>query len=332
MESPAERLLALLSLLQRRPHWSAPELAARLSVTARTVRRDMARLRDLGYPVIAEPGPRGGYELGAGGSLPPLLLTDEEAVAVALGLRTAAAGGVAGFQDVAIAALAKLEQVLPVRLREEVTAIATTTDLVRPHGGPVVDSEVLLALAQACRSLERVYFGYRDGEGHDSDRRAEPFRLVTVSRRWYLVARDVDRDDWRTFRVDRMSRVTRTGHRFTRTGEPDAAQLVADGIAIHAYSWRAEVDLAAGIDEAAAAIPSTAGRLEAIDENTTRLRLGANDVEWIARYLAGLPFEFEVRDPPELRAALRALGRRLQRHARTDRTNRTDRTAMAARS
>jgi predicted DNA-binding transcriptional regulator YafY len=317
MESPAERLLALLSLLQTRPHWSAPELAGRLAVTPRTVRRDMARLRDLGYPVVAEPGPRGGYQLGPGGSLPPLLLTDEEAVVVALGLRTAASGGVAGFQDVAIAALAKLEQVLPVRLREEVVAITTTTDLVRPYGGPVVDSESLLVLAQACRALERVYFCYRDGEGVETDRRVEPFRLVTASRRWYLVARDVDRDDWRTFRVDRMSEVVRTGHRFSRTDEPDAAQLVADGIAVHAYSCRAEVDLRVGIDEAAAAIPATAGRLAAIDSTTTRLQLGANEMEWIARYLAGLPFEFEVREPPELRTALRALGRRLQRHARS---------------
>jgi predicted DNA-binding transcriptional regulator YafY len=316
MESPAERLLALLSLLQTRPHGSATELAERLSVTPRTVRRDMTRLRDLGYPVAAEPGPRGGYELGAGGSLPPLLLTDEEAVVVALGLRTAASGGVAGYQDVAVAALAKLEQVLPVRLREKVTAITTTTDLVRPYGGPVVDSESLLVLAQACRGLERIYFCYRDGEGNETDRRVEPFRLVTASRRWYLVGRDVDRDDWRTFRVDRMSRVARTGHRFVRTDEPDAAQLVADGIAVHAYSCKAEVDLHVGLDEAASSIPATAGRLMAVNDTTTRLQLGANDMAWIARYLAALPFEFEVRDPPELRTALRALGRRLQRHAR----------------
>jgi len=316
MESPAERLLALLSLLQTRPHWNAAELAERLAVTPRTVRRDVARLRDLGYPVVAEPGPSGGYELGAGGSLPPLLLTDDEAVAVALGLRSAASGGVAGFEDVAIAALAKLEQVLPVRLREEVTAITTATVLLRPYGGPLIDAELLLTLAQACRGLERIYFGYRDGEGIQSDRRVEPFRLVTANRRWYLVGRDVDRDDWRTFRVDRMTQATRTGHRFIRTSEPDAAKMVADGIAVHAWSWRAEVDLRVGMEEAAEAIPSTVGRLEAVDEGTTRLQIGANEIDWIARYLAALPFEFEVRHPPELRTALRALARRLQRQAR----------------
>jgi predicted DNA-binding transcriptional regulator YafY len=236
---------------------------------------------------------------------------------------------VAGFQDVAIAALAKLEQVLPVRLRAEVTAIATTTDLVRPYGGPVVDSETLLVLAQACRGLERIYFCYRDSEGVETDRRVEPFRLVTATRRWYLVGRDVDRDDWRTFRVDRLSRLVRSGHRFTRTDEPDAAQLVADGIAVHAYSSKAEVDLMVGIDEAAAAIPATAGRLQPIDATTTRLQLGANELEWIARYLAALPFEFEVRDPPELRTALRALGRRLQRLGRIDRTAGTEAGAAA---
>ncbi|MGH9119203.1 MAG: helix-turn-helix transcriptional regulator [Acidimicrobiales bacterium] len=315
MESPAQRLLALLSLLQTRPHWNAFELGERLDVTQRTVRRDVARLRDLGYPVLAEPGPNGGYELGAGGSLPPLLLTDDEAVAVALGLRAAASGGVAGFEDVAIAALAKLEQVLPVRLREEVMAITTATVLARPYGGPLVNPEALLLLAQACRSLERVSFRYRDGEGIESDRRVEPYRLVTVSRRWYLVGRDLDRDDWRTFRVDRMSRSSRTGHRFVRTSEPDAAQMVADGIAVHAHPVKAEVDLKVGLDRAAEVIPSTVGRLDAIDDTTTRVQVGANDVEWIARYLAALPFDFEVRSPPELTTALRALGRRLSRQA-----------------
>jgi predicted DNA-binding transcriptional regulator YafY len=316
MESPAERLLALLSLLQTRPHWNAFELGERLGVTQRTVRRDMARLRDLGYPVLAEPGPNGGYELGAGGSLPPLLLTDDEAVAVALGLRAAASGGVAGFEDIAIAALAKLEQVLPVRLREEVTAITTSTDLVRPYGGPLVGPEALLLLAQACRGLERVTFRYRDGEGNESDRRVEPFRLVTASRRWYLVGLDLDRGDWRTFRVDRMSQPSRTGHRFIRTSEPDAAQMVADGIAVHGYAVKAEVDLMVGFDRAAEFIPPTVGRLDAVDDTTTRMRLGAPDVEWIAGYLASLPFEFDVRSPPELRTALRALARRIHRQVR----------------
>lgn len=312
MESPAERLLALLSLLQARPHWTAQEIAQRLSVTARTVRRDMTRLRNLGYPVLAEPGPSGGYQLGAGGSLPPLLLSDDEAVAVALGLRAAASGGVAGFEDAAIAALAKLEQVLPVRLRERVGAITIATVVLRPGGGPLVDPERLLVLAQGCRSLERIRFGYRDGEGHLSERRVEPYRLVNAGRRWYLVARDLDRDDWRTFRVDRLTDPQLTGHRFTRATEPDAAAMVAEGVAVLGHPVQAEVELRVDLAHAAEVIPPTVGTLEPMPGGTL-LRIGGGDLDWIARYLASLPFEFEAREPPELRVVLRALGRRLQR-------------------
>jgi predicted DNA-binding transcriptional regulator YafY len=314
MESPAERLLALLSLLQTRPHWSATEVADRLGVTPRTVRRDVTRLRDLGYPVLAEPGPTGGYQLGAGGALPPLLLTDDEAVAVALGLRAAASGGVTGFEDSAIAALAKLEQVLPVRLRERVLALNLAIVQVWSHGGATIDPDVLLTLAQGCRQLERLRFEYRDGRGNLTSRRVEPFRLVSTGRRWYLVARDLDRDDWRTFRVDRLSEAALAGHRFTRTTEPDAAAMVADSLARTQYETQAEVLLHVDPDRAAEAIPRTVGTLEPADGGSrTRMRIGANDPEWIARYLAGLPFDFEVVGPREVRAAVRFLGQRLQR-------------------
>jgi predicted DNA-binding transcriptional regulator YafY len=312
MESSSGRLLELLSLLQSRPHWSATELADRLSITTRTVRRDVTRLRDLGYPVVADVGRAGGYELGAGGRLPPLLLTDDESVAVAVGLRAAASGGVVGYEDAAVAAMAKLEQVLPARLRERVLALNAATVLVRSGAGHHVDPEVLLTVAQGCRRPERIRFGYRDGAGNLSERRVEPYGLVNAERRWYVVARDLDRDDWRTFRLDRMSELSLTGHRFVRTSEPDAAAMVVEGLAMMPYQWQAEVVLQAELHEAQAEVPRTIGSVEAI-EGGTLLRFGANDLDWLARYIAGLPFEAEVRAPPELRLALRALGRRLQR-------------------
>jgi predicted DNA-binding transcriptional regulator YafY len=312
MESSAGRLLALLSLLQSRPHWSAGELSDELSVTTRQVRRDIRRLRDLGYPVVATAGRAGGYELGAGGRLPPLLLTDDESVAVAVGLRAAASGGVSGYEDAAIAAMTKLEQVLPARLRERVLALNAATVLVRSGAVPNVDPEVLLTVAQGCRRPERIKFSYRDGSGNQTERRVEPYGLVSAERRWYVVARDLDRDDWRTFRLDRMSDLALTGHRFVRTENPDAAAMVVEGLALTPYQWQAEVLIHASLGEAEAEVPRTIGSLETTDDGTM-LRFGANDLDWLARYLAGLPFEVEVRSPPELRAALRALGRRLQR-------------------
>jgi len=310
MESPAARLLGLLSLLQSRPRWNAPELAERLGVTARTVRRDISRLRELGYPVDAEAGRAGGYQLGAGGALPPLLLSDDEAVAVALGLRAAAGGAVVGAEETAVAALAKLEQVLPTRLRERVLALNTATVLVRSGAAPVVASEVLMTLAQGCRRRERVRFAYTDGAGRDSHRRVEPYGLVNADRLWYLVGLDLDRADWRTFRLDRMSDPALTGHRFVRTAEPDTAAMVIDARARAPYAFQAEVLLRAEPADAAREISSAVGSVEGV-KGGTLLRIGANDLDWIARYIASLPFESEVRHPPALRVALRAVGLRL---------------------
>jgi predicted DNA-binding transcriptional regulator YafY len=312
VESPAARLLALLSLLQTRPHWNAPELAGRLGVTERTVRRDVTRLRDLGYPVEAAAGRAGGYQLGRGGALPPLLLTDDEAVAVALGLRAAATGGVAGYDEAAVAAMAKLEQVLPAHLRERVLALSSAIVLVRSGGGPPVDPECLLLLAQGCRRSERVTFCYVDGDGTATDRRVEPYGVVNVDRRWYLVAWDLDRDDWRTFRLDRMSELVLAGHRFTPRDQPDTAAMVLDGLTHTPYAWQAEVLVRAGVDEVALDVPASVGTLEPVEGGTV-VRMGANDLGWIARYLAGLGHDLEVLGPPELKAELRALGRRLQR-------------------
>jgi predicted DNA-binding transcriptional regulator YafY len=316
VESPAGRLLTLLSLLQARPHWSATELAERLDTTPRTVRRDVTRLRDLGYPVSAEPGPNGGYQLGPGGSLPPLLLTDDEAVAVATGLRATAHGGITAFEEAAVAALAKLEQVLPTRLRHRVDALNATIVLPRrSQPAPAADPDVLLTLAQGCRGPERLRFHYRDAAGRDSERRVEPYRLVNTNRRWYLVARDLDRDAWRTFRVDRLREPVLTGHRFTRSEEPDAVAMVNEAVTVAPYRWQAEVLLHATPEEAAAEVSPLVGQLEPVpgDATTTVLRTGANELEWIARYLASLDLDYEVREPPELRATLRALGRQLVR-------------------
>jgi predicted DNA-binding transcriptional regulator YafY len=312
MQSPAGRLLALLSLLQARPRWTAPELAERLGVTERTVRRDVARLRELGYPVDADAGPTGGYQLGRGGDLPPLLLADDEAVAVAVGLRVAAAGAMLGLEDAAVAALAKLEQVLPARLREQVAALHSSTVLLGPPAEARTDPDRLLLLAQTCRRSEVLHFAYRDGAGNETERRVEPFRLVHAERRWYLVARDRDRDAWRTFRVDRMAEAWTSGHRFVRAEEPDAGAMVADGMARAAYGWHAVLRLQATPDEVAMEVPPTVGIIEADDQRGTILRLSANDLDWIARYVAGLPFAATVVEPPELRRALRDVARRLR--------------------
>jgi predicted DNA-binding transcriptional regulator YafY len=311
MPSSSARLLELLSLLQARPQWRASELAERLRITERTVRRDITRLRQIGYPVVADAGRAGGYQLGRGGVLPPLLLTDDESVAVAVGLRTAASGGVAGYDEAAVAALAKLEQMLPAPVRERVLALNAATVLPRTGAGPVIDPDALLTIAQACRRAERIRFGYRDGSGNLTDRRVEPYGLVNVDRRWYLVARDLDRQDWRTFRLDRMTAPGLTGHRFVRTESPDAGAMVAQGLSHAPYRWQAVVALKTDRQTAEAEIPRTMGTVEAVAGETI-LRLGANEVEWLARYLAGLPFDAEVRSPPEVRTALRRLGRRLQ--------------------
>ena len=309
--STSTRLLRLLSLLQARRHWRGPELSARLEVTERTLRRDVDRLRQLGYPIASTPGHHGGYELGAGTALPPLLLGDDEAVAVTSALRSAIGEGGPGFQDAAMVALAKIEQVLPARLRARIEGLDVAT--VRVGGGdsgaPVLDIELLLTVAHACRTPERLRFHYVDGNGRHSERHVEPYRLVHAGR-WYLVARDRDRDAWRTFRVDRMSEAVATGMRVRHEDPPDPAELVAEGTAVAAYGWQANVMLEARIEEVARCVRITEGRLEAAGQ-LTRMRIGADDLEWIARFLARLPFRFTVESPAELRTAVTDLAARL---------------------
>jgi predicted DNA-binding transcriptional regulator YafY len=306
-------MLRLLSLLQARPNWTGPELAERLQVTDRTLRRDVNRLRDLGYPVEAFSGPAGGYHLAPGGSLPPLLFENDEAVAVALGLRNAASGALPGFEDAAVSALAKITQVLPLKLASQVDNLDRATVGFAWRSGPTapVDPAALALLAQACRIPERLRFRYTDSGGRASERHVEPFQMVHTSRRWYLVAFDRDREAWRTFRVDRIQKPTRTGMRFVHGETPDAAALVSEGVAVSAHTLQARVFLKTSLARAKDLVHPTIGLVSRADDGDTLLRIGADDAGWVARYLANLPCDFEVIDPPEVVAAVRELGRKL---------------------
>jgi predicted DNA-binding transcriptional regulator YafY len=323
----AERLLRLLSLFTVRRCWGGDELAQRLGVTPRTIRRDVERLRDLGYQVRAVPGPYGGYELGAGTGLPPLLLDDDAAVAVAVGLRAVAGGAVggmegAGMEEAAVRAAAVIERVLPGRLRARVDALrAAVVPLrgVRPDVA-AVRPETLALLALACRDGERIRFGYTDAEGTASSRHAEPYRLVVTARHWYLVARDLDKGEWRSFRLDRLERPLRTGHRSSPAGTsgaheapdaPDAARFVAEGIAAGAYRYQARVLVAAPADVVAARIPGLGAVVEAVSESTCLVISGSNYLDMIVLHFAALDLPFTPLEPPELRERCAALSRRL---------------------
>lgn len=317
MLETSARLLRLLSLLQARTAWSGRELAERLGVTARTVRHDVERLRSLGYPVQASPGVGGGYRLGAGAALPPLLLDDEEAVAVAVGLRTAASGGVvAGIEETSIRALAKLEQVLPSRLRRRVNAVAAYTVTVPMEAaGPTVDVEVLAAIAGACRDQQRLRFDYRDHGGSASLRTTEPYRLVCWGRRWYLLAWDVEQQDWRTFRVDRLRPRIPTGPRFGPRELPDIdlAASISRGGWSAGWRYRTQVRLHAPAEAVAERIPPGVGLLEVVDKDTCLLRTGAATLDALAVHLGMLGADFEVSDPPELVDHIRVLADRYHR-------------------
>ncbi|MBB5937441.1 helix-turn-helix transcriptional regulator [Streptomyces zagrosensis] len=333
MLETSARLLRLLSLLQThgglatfdrhgaaggRRSWSGADLAERLGVTPRTVRRDIDRLRELGYPVHSVPGTAGGYQLGAGADLPPLLLDDDEAVAVAVGLRTAP-GGVQGIEESTVRALAKLEQVLPDRLRRRISALnAYTVPMLSPAGQPAIDPSILSELAHACRDRERVRFAYRDHQGGVSRRTTEPYRLVCSRARWYLVAWDVDRADWRTFRADRITPKPPHGPRFAHREPPadDLADYVSRGVSIAAYAQRATVLLRVSAERAAEEVSPSAGVLEAVDEHSCLLHTGAHTFDVLALHIVLMGFDFEVREPPELREHITRIRDRLDRALR----------------
>ena len=314
MLETSARLLRLLSLLQARPDWPGATLAARLGVSARTVRRDVDRLRSLGYPVQAAMGPAGGYRLGAGAALPPLLLDDDEAVAVAVGLRTAAGGSVAGIAETSLRALTKLEGVLPARLRRRVAALQAYTVPV-PDTGPSVDPAVLTLLAGACRDRVRLRCEYRGYAGAVQRRSVEPHRLVSWGRRWYLVAWDTGRRDWRTFRVDRLRPLLPAGPRFVPRAPPaeDLAAYVSRGVAVAAWAYRARVLLHAPAAALSERLWPVYGVLEPRDERTCYLDLGAETLPALAVLIGLLDVDFEVREPPELVAYLRSLSERYRR-------------------
>ncbi|MBB4918380.1 helix-turn-helix transcriptional regulator [Streptosporangium saharense] len=316
MSDTSARLLELLSLLQTPRDWPGSELAERLGVSPRTVRRDVDRLRELGYPVQATMGAAGGYRLAAGTAMPPLLVDDEEAVAIAVGLRTAASHPVDGIEEASVRALAKLEQVLPARLRHRVGALAAATVPMRTVDGPPVDPQTLVVLAGAVANRERLRFAYRAADGTETRRLTEPYRLVTAGRRWYLLAYDNDRDDWRNFRVDRIGDPLATGVRVPARVPPeqDVAAFVTGRLYSSAPTYEVVATLGLPAEEVARRLGG-AGGVEPIDERSCLLRGPADTLEWTAARLLMLGCEFEVREPPELVAYLRALGARATRAA-----------------
>ncbi|MDX6763887.1 YafY family protein [Streptomyces sp. F8] len=309
-DTPA-RLLSLLSLLQTPREWPGSELAERLRVSSRTIRRDIERLRDLGYPVEATLGAEGGYRLGAGAAMPPLLLDDEEAVAIAVGLRAGAGHAIEGVEEASVRALAKLEQVLPSRLRHRVGTLQSATIALTRGDGASVAPRTLTTMASAVAGAERLRFAYRARDGAESRRLVEPYRLVSTGSRWYLVAYDMEREDWRTFRVDRVAEAFATGARFAPRELPmDAQEFVRRGLGAHgSRAYAVEVVFQAGAAELpewlrAAAVPGGAG--------PTVVRFESRDAqEWLAARLALTGLAFTVREPGSLAEAARTLGARL---------------------
>ncbi len=316
MTETAGRLLMLLSLLQTRRDFPGRELAERLEVSGRTIRRDIERLRDLGYPVDALTGPTGGYRLHAGTAMPPLLLDDDEAVAIGVGLRTAASASVTGIEETAVRALVKLEQVLPARLRRRVNALQTATSTMGARG-PTVDPELLTTIASACRDREQIGFAYRSRDGTDSRRRVQPLSLVNMGYRWYLAAWCCDRRDWRTFRLDRMARVTPQGVRFEPRALPggDPAAYVAANLSGAPYRYQARLTVQASAEELTRRLGGRmwGATVDPIDETTCTYRVSDDRLDWMAVRIGMLDVDFEVHEPPELREQVRQLAARYAR-------------------
>ena len=299
----SSRLLRLLSLLQARRYWPGAELAGQLQISPRTLRRDVDRLRELGYPIQAQRGVEGGYQLAAGAALPPLLVNEDEAVALAVGLQAAAQGAVGGIAESSVRALAKVVQVMPARLRRRVEALNAMT-VPASWGGavqPTVDPGILTAAALACRDSERLRFSYTAAAGQRTVRHAEPHRLVLLGRRWYLVAYDLDRNDWRSFRLDRVAAPHGTGARFRPRTLPaaDAATFVRAGVDNVIATYDVEVLVAAP----AAAVRQRIGRwstVEDLDATRCRVRMTADSLDWPIMALGMAGADFQVVSPPEL--------------------------------
>lgn len=314
-DTPA-RLLTLLSLLQTPREWPGGELADRLGVSRRTVRRDIDRLRELGYPVQATMGSDGGYRLVAGKAMPPLVLDDEEAVAIAVGLRAGAGHAVEGVDEASVRALAKLEQVLPSRLRHRVSTLQAATTPLTSGDGASIATETLTVIASTIAGHERLRFAYRAKDGAESRRVVEPYRLVSTGRRWYLVAYDLDRGDWRTFRVDRVDDPFATGARFAPRSLPtgSAAEYLRQSMYRRQETYELVVTFEGEASVVGAKVPGWLGVPEPLGEGRCRLRASVGDaVEWMAVRLAMTGVEFRVEEPAELVSAVRELGGRLVR-------------------
>jgi predicted DNA-binding transcriptional regulator YafY len=328
MANTSSRTLRLLSLLQNHRFWPGAELAERLGVSPRTLRRDVDRLRELGYPVTAHPGVDGGYQLASGAALPPLVVDDEEAVAVAVGLRLAAQGAAAArdsadqgtIAEAAVRALAKVTQVMPARLRRRTEAVAIMTESASwdtsRAGAAAIDPDILASTALACRDTERLRFGYAAASGERTERHVEPHRLVALDRRWYLVAYDLTRNDWRSFRLDRVADVPQpTGARFRPRALPaaDAAEFVRANIAAVPRAWQVK----AVVEAPAAVIRERLGRWATVEEDGAARCLvtmtPTDNLDWpvIALGIAGA--DFRVIDPPELSERIRDWAARFTR-------------------
>jgi predicted DNA-binding transcriptional regulator YafY len=303
MATSSFRTLRLLSLLQSQRYWPGPVLADRLGVSVRTLRRDVDRLRELGYPVSASRGLDGGYQLAAGASLPPLVLDDEEAVALAVGLQAAAHSSVAGMAEASVRALTKVVQVMPQRLRRRVDALRAVTVPAAwgESAATPVDAVVLTTVAQACRDDERLRFGCTAASGRAGERHVEPHRLVSVGRRWYLVAYDLDRGDWRSFRLDRLTEPAATGARFAprRLPAEDAAAFVLAGLGARPSPYEVEVVVRAAAAEVAPHIGRW-GVVADLSPSSCVLRMRTDDLDRPAMALGSLGIDFTVRSPREL--------------------------------
>ncbi len=304
MSDPTGRALALLSLLQARPHWRGSELASRLDVSDRTVRRDVDRLRSLGYPVDAAPGIEGGYRLAVGANVPPLLFDDDEATALVVGLRMAAMSAIEGVEDTTVALMAKLDQMLPDRLRRRIDALQNSLEFL--SWSPVttaVPVAALTVLSQGCRNREEVRFDYERRDGEPSRRLVQPYHLVSVGRRWYLVAWDVRRDDWRLFRVDRMEQPALAGARFDPRPLPggDPAAFVRDSLRARTVEYRATVIVADDAERLLPMIRWFEADVDTLDAGRTRLVLRAESYEWLASMIAivSTGADVDVVDAPE---------------------------------
>jgi len=312
MGDTTSRTLRLLSLLQARRVWTGPELIRRLGVSERTLRRDIDRLRELGYEVSSISGPAGGYQLQGGADIPPLLLDDDEAMAIAVGLLTAAGGSIEGLEETSLRALTKLEQVLPPRVRRRVATLhETVVPLVRSW--VTVDSEVLTTVAQACRDRERLRFEYRTRDGEESERHVEPHQLVSIHHRWYLLAYDRERDDWRTFRLDRVKSPWATRIRFEARPIPggSAAEYVEQSLRSMPMRYQVVATVRAPASAVEPRFRRGEAEVEPIDETRSLVRLQGDALEWLAFMFIWLDIDFTIHEPTELVEYIEGLTRRL---------------------